>query len=31
MARANKPTSPAYRCAECGWTTIKWVGRCGEC
>ncbi|GAA4287206.1 DNA repair protein RadA [Georgenia daeguensis] len=21
----------AYRCAECGWTTPKWVGRCGEC
>ena len=20
-----------YRCSECGWTTIKWVGRCGEC
>jgi DNA repair protein RadA/Sms len=22
---------PSYRCAECGWTTSKWVGRCGEC
>src|SRR5205085_2157311 len=22
---------PAYRCGECGWTTPKWVGRCGEC
>ncbi|MBK9738219.1 MAG: DNA repair protein RadA [Actinobacteria bacterium] len=20
-----------YRCADCGWTTAKWVGRCGEC
>lgn len=20
-----------FRCAECGWTTSKWVGRCGEC
>ncbi|MEU8201904.1 DNA repair protein RadA [Streptosporangium sp. NPDC049046] len=20
-----------YRCAECGWQTAKWVGRCGEC
>jgi DNA repair protein RadA/Sms len=20
-----------YRCAECGWETAKWVGRCGEC
>ena len=19
-----------YRCGECGWTTAKWVGRCGE-
>lgn len=23
--------SPGYRCTECGWTTAKWVGRCGEC
>lgn len=21
----------AFRCTECGWTTAKWVGRCGEC
>ncbi|WP_255595690.1 DNA repair protein RadA [Cellulomonas sp. C5510] len=27
-ARAARP---AFRCAECGWTTSKWVGRCGEC
>lgn len=20
-----------YSCSECGWTTPKWVGRCGEC
>ncbi|KQV07054.1 DNA repair protein RadA [Leifsonia sp. Root112D2] len=20
-----------YRCTECGWTTPKWAGRCGEC
>lgn len=20
-----------FRCAECGWTASKWVGRCGEC
>lgn len=20
-----------FRCAECGWSTTKWVGRCGEC
>jgi DNA repair protein RadA/Sms len=22
---------PAYRCTECGWTALRWVGRCGEC
>lgn len=21
----------SFRCAECGWTSVKWVGRCGEC
>ncbi|HEY5221733.1 MAG TPA: DNA repair protein RadA [Microbacteriaceae bacterium] len=21
----------SYRCSECGWTTIKWAGRCGRC
>jgi DNA repair protein RadA/Sms len=21
----------SYRCAECGWQAVKWVGRCGEC
>jgi DNA repair protein RadA/Sms len=20
-----------FKCTECGWTSIKWVGRCGEC
>ncbi|MFZ0323072.1 MAG: DNA repair protein RadA [Actinomycetes bacterium] len=30
MAKAAKDR-PAYRCAECGWTSAKWVGRCGEC
>lgn len=24
-------TTTQYRCTECGWTTFKWVGRCGEC
>jgi DNA repair protein RadA/Sms len=24
-------TEALYRCDECGWTTLKWVGRCGEC
>lgn len=28
---APKKTSPSYRCTECGWTAVKWVGRCGEC
>ena len=27
---APKTVAP-YRCEECGWTTLKWVGRCGEC
>lgn len=31
MATATRRASSAYRCTECGWTTIKWVGRCGEC
>ncbi|GAA2424644.1 DNA repair protein RadA [Actinomadura vinacea] len=30
MAKA-KTAKPTYRCAECGWQTSKWVGRCGEC
>ena len=25
-----RPTS-AFRCTECGWTSLKWVGQCGEC
>ncbi len=29
---ASKRSAPApYRCTECGWTTAKWAGRCGEC
>ena len=24
-------TTTNYRCTECGWSSIKWVGRCGEC
>lgn len=31
MARTKTPTRDAYTCSECGWTTAKWVGRCGEC
>ncbi|MCC2318056.1 DNA repair protein RadA [Cellulomonas chengniuliangii] len=34
-ARRAEPRSRAsragFRCGECGWTTSKWVGRCGEC
>src|SRR5690625_2820388 len=25
------PKNSGYVCTECGWTAIKWVGRCGEC
>ena len=25
-----RPTS-SYACSECGWTSVKWVGRCAEC
>ncbi|MDP3209539.1 MAG: ATPase domain-containing protein, partial [Rhodoglobus sp.] len=25
-----RPTS-TFRCTECGWTNLKWVGQCGEC
>ena len=24
-------TSSTFRCTECGWSTLKWAGRCGEC
>jgi DNA repair protein RadA/Sms len=24
-------TAAPYKCDECGWTSLKWVGRCGEC
>jgi DNA repair protein RadA/Sms len=30
-AARRAPRTSAYRCAECGWQTAKWVGRCGEC
>lgn len=26
-----RPASPGFACRECGWTSVKWVGRCGEC
>ena len=25
-----RPTS-SFACSECGWTSVKWVGRCAEC
>ncbi|WP_052327860.1 DNA repair protein RadA [Serinicoccus marinus] len=28
MAKASRA---AYRCTECGWQGVKWVGRCPEC
>ena len=28
---AKAPAKDPFRCAECGWTSTKWVGRCGEC
>ncbi len=28
---AKTAPKPAYTCNECGWSTAKWVGRCGEC
>ncbi len=31
MATRATTRSSGYRCSECGWTTVKWVGRCGEC
>ena len=31
MPRSKTATRDPYVCSECGWTTAKWVGRCGEC
>lgn len=31
MASRATARAPGHRCSECGWTTVKWVGRCGEC
>jgi DNA repair protein RadA/Sms len=28
---AVKRPAPSYACAECGMTSIRWVGRCPEC
>ena len=29
MAKAG--SKPGWACTECGWTSARWVGRCGEC
>jgi DNA repair protein RadA/Sms len=31
MATKAITRSPGHRCTECGWSAVKWVGRCGEC
>jgi DNA repair protein RadA/Sms len=28
---AKTAAAAQYECAECGWRTTKWAGRCGEC
>ena len=28
---AKAPAKDPFRCSECGWSSTKWVGRCGEC
>ena len=28
---AKTKSRPGFHCTECGWTSAKWVGRCGEC
>ncbi|OFE19070.1 DNA repair protein RadA [Humibacillus sp. DSM 29435] len=30
-SRTTSRRASPFRCTECGWTTAKWVGRCGEC
>ena len=31
MPNSTKHVRPGYRCAECGASTVKWMGRCPEC
>jgi len=31
VAKSSTPAKDLFRCTECGWTSTKWVGRCGEC
>jgi DNA repair protein RadA/Sms len=30
-AKTARDARPTFRCGECGWTSTRWVGRCGEC
>lgn len=30
-AMARTSSGLVYQCAECGWQSMKWAGRCGEC
>jgi len=27
----DRTVKGGFQCCECGWTSAKWVGRCGEC
>ncbi|WP_031511439.1 DNA repair protein RadA [Streptomyces megasporus] len=29
--KSSAKDRPSYRCSECGYTTVKWLGRCPEC
>jgi DNA repair protein RadA/Sms len=31
MATKAMTRIAGHRCSECGWSVIKWVGRCGQC
>lgn len=31
MAKNSTKDRAGFRCSECGWDSLRWVGRCGEC
>ena len=31
LGMAKTLARAGHKCTECGWTTSRWVGRCGEC
>ncbi len=31
MAKNSTKDRAGYQCSECGWDSLRWVGRCGEC